>query len=167
MSEEGSGPAATILLVDDEADILTAMRRYLERRLPSIEVITAHSGPEALEALAAREVHLVITDYRMPAMDGLAFMTEVARRSPATLRMMMTAYPDMDLAIRAVNEQKVCYFFVKPVDPTELAKAVADALDQARRDLLRDEALREADALVKDLWSLAGRPSQEGGRNGP
>jgi DNA-binding NtrC family response regulator len=165
MSEEGSEPAATILLVDDEADILTAMRRFLERRLPSIEVVTAHSGPEGLEALAARAMHLVITDYRMPEMDGMEFMAEVARRSPATLRMMMTAYPDMDLAIRAVNEQKVCYFFVKPVEPMELAKAVADALDRARRDRLRDQVLQEADALVKDLWSLAGRSPYEGARD--
>ena len=91
-----------ILCVDDEIDVLNALRREL--RKVADEVLTATSGKEGLEVLASREVAVVISDMRMPEMDGAQFLHGVLELQPETFRILLTGYSDIDATIAAVTD---------------------------------------------------------------
>ena len=75
-------PQRTILLVDDEPDILLSIKVLLERSPMGLEVVTASSGAEGLEVLRSREVDLVISDFKMPGMDGIEFLMQAHQLKP-------------------------------------------------------------------------------------
>jgi DNA-binding NtrC family response regulator len=118
----------TVLAVDDEEDILHTLAQYLEEALPGVRVETAGSGAAGLARLERGAVDLVISDYRMPGMDGLAFLRHVRERAPGLPRILMTAYPDAELAVQAINLAHIDRFLVKPVEPDQLAAAVEELL---------------------------------------
>lgn len=105
-----------VLLVDDEPDILESMELVLLRDLPEVPVVTARSGAQALEIIRSRDVGVVVTDYKMPGMDGLALTREIRKLRPEMPIMMMTAYPDPSLATKAVTEYGVGLMVAKPFD---------------------------------------------------
>ena len=115
----------SILVVDDEEDILLTLRAFLEGVMGA-KVVTARSGAEALEKMAkAKEpFDLVISDYRMPAMDGLHFLRRAGEMRPEAPRVLLTAYPDTRLAIDAVNQARIVRFLTKPIDPDKLQGVV-------------------------------------------
>jgi CheY-like chemotaxis protein len=115
-----------VLLVDDEPDNLHVLSALLDE---TCEVHTADSGARAL-ALVDRgpAFAAVISDQRMPGMTGMELLIEMSRRSPDTVRMMLTAYSDLGPMIAAVNEGSVYRFFLKPWSPEEMRSAVADAV---------------------------------------
>jgi DNA-binding NtrC family response regulator len=115
-------------VVDDEEDILTAVRVFLEGSLP-IDVQVASSAEVALEALrSGARFDLVLSDYRMPGMDGLRFLEQAKISRPEVPRILMTAFPDMKLAIQALNRAGILKFITKPVSPDDLVQIVAAAL---------------------------------------
>lgn len=122
----------TVLVVDDEPDILSTLASYLGERLDA-KIEAFEAGPPALERVEAGGVDLLLTDFRMPDMDGL----ELVRRShdaiPDLGTMMITAYPDTDLAIRAINEGRIMHFFVKPPDPERLGTIIKEYLSDLQR----------------------------------
>lgn len=132
----------TILLVDDEPDILDAVESTLESYLPGCTILKAASGPEALDILRQQKVHVILSDYRMPAMDGLQFLEEARSISPHAVRIMITAYPDLDLALRALNEEHVMNFITKPVAADRLVAVVREAL------AVRKDAAAQARAVA-------------------
>lgn len=135
---------AKVLLVDDEEDILSAAKAYLEGAL-SVEVQTATSGPAALQIIRSGwSPDLVLSDYRMPIMDGLRLLTEVGKLLPDRPRVLMTAYPDMQLAIVALNEARISRFLTKPIDPGRLESEVREMLETSRRARSGAKALRRA-----------------------
>lgn len=111
-----SRTAKTVLIVDDEEDILESLASLFEAAIPDIEVTTATSGPEALDFLRQRPVDLIISDYKMPSMNGVEFLSEAERLHPETPRLMITAYPDPDLAAQAVRKAHVALLISKPFD---------------------------------------------------
>ncbi len=137
-----------VLVVDDEPDILGSFKTFVEGCLSGVQVITAASADEALEILDEADPALVVSDLRMPGMDGLAFLTEVAERRPNTPRILMTAYPDLDAALDAKNVADVDRFLTKPVDPLELVPLIYDLLQERYRSLEREAAFERALALL-------------------
>lgn len=139
--------AQTILIVDDEDDIREAIARTLQAYLEDVVVEQAASGPKALEFLETHPVDLILTDYRMPLMTGLEFLAKARAVAPNVPRIMLTAYPDLDLAIRALNEEHILNFITKPIQSETLLQVVSGALTE--RQIRRDKARALAKALSR------------------
>lgn len=126
-------PSATLLLVDDEANILSSLRRLF--RPLGYRLLTAESGEEALELLAAEPVDLIVSDMRMPGMNGAQLLAAAAERWPDTVRILLTGYADMSSTIEAINLGRIHRYVSKPWDDNELKLIVRDALDHRRLKL--------------------------------
>ena len=147
-----------ILAVDDDAAVVAAVVRDLRARYGGdYRVLRATSGAEALEILADqvlkdRSLAAVVSDQRMPGMTGIEVLEEVRRQSPDTKLLLLTAYADTDVAIRAINDIALDYYLMKPWDPPE------DRLYPVLDDLLRDWANAHPDRdaevrVVGHRWS--------------
>ncbi len=143
----------TVLFVDDEAGILGALKR-LTRGEP-YRVLTAQSGREALAALDAERVDLVVTDQRMPEMTGTELLQKVKERSPETLRVILSGYADAASIVEAINRGEVFRFLTKPWNDSELKAAIRQCLElgslarQKQEMAIKIEALNAL--LSKDL----------------
>lgn len=126
-----------LLFVDDEVNILKALRRLF--RSAEYEVHTAQSGLEGLVILEQTPIDLVISDMRMPHMNGAEFLTEVAQRWPETVRVLLTGYADIESTVAAVNKGRIYCYISKPWEDHELKILVGNAVDQKR---LREERQR-------------------------
>lgn len=124
-----------ILVVDDEPDILTSLKDVLLAHLGDVKVLTAPSGKAALPLVKKEDIDLVIADYRMPGMDGLEFLTKCRELAPHVPRILITAYPELDAAVRAINEAQIQNFLTKPLMPDALMQAVNAALVKGRQGL--------------------------------
>jgi len=124
----GEAPVYTILCVDDEVNILATLRRLLKRR--GYEVLTAESGAAGLQILQETPVHLVISDMRMPEMDGAAFLHTVRQQWPDTVRLLLTGFADIPSIINAINNGEIYRYITKPWDEAELLLTVRRALER-------------------------------------
>ena len=143
-----------ILCVDDERNVIEGLKLNLSKQYT---VLTAVSGREGLEILAKRDdVAVVVSDMRMPEMDGAQFLAEVRRKAPDTVRTLLTGYSDIDAAIRAVNEGQVFRFLMKPCSPEHLIATIAAGVQQyrlitAEREVLQKTLVGSVKALVEVL----------------
>jgi len=153
--ENGLFRRQTVLLVDDETDILESLKLVLETFLYEVEVVTADSGRHALEVLDKRPVDLVVSDYRMPEMNGLEFLGEARRRHPSVPRILVTAYPQLDIALRAIKEAAIENFVTKPFDSQHFLAVVGSVLYERRAQELRSRSL----ARSLELFGGRMRPS--------
>ena len=116
----------SILLVDDEPENLDVLAALLEE---TYEVYTAVDGADALEVIdSVGTVDLIIADQRMPRMTGVELMSLVAEQAPETVRIVLTAYSDVEPMLEAINKGAVYRFLLKPFDSTEIRSIVKDAL---------------------------------------
>lgn len=121
---------ARILCVDDEPKVLEGLERVLHRKC---SLLTATSGEEALRLLdGADPIDVIVSDMRMPRMNGAALLAECRKRSPDTVRLLLTGQTDLDSAISAVNDGHVFRFLTKPCPPTVFVEALTAALEQHR-----------------------------------
>lgn len=118
----------TILLVDDEVNIQNALERTLVE-LDNVTIFKASSGQEALEKLAKTDVHLIISDERMPGMSGVEFLKTAKEKYPEAMRIILTGYADIKAAISAINEGEIYRYLTKPWDDEELFITVRQALE--------------------------------------
>ena len=123
---------ASVLFVDDEERILRSLRMQFRGRY---EVLTAGSGSDALDIVRSRSVHAVVSDQRMPGMLGAELLSRVREISPATMRLLLTGYSDMQAIVASVNEGEIFRFIEKPWQAQRLAEAVEQAVQVARREL--------------------------------
>ena len=138
---------ARILVVDDEPGIREVMRSALERLRTPTRVDVAASGEEASALLDAAAYDLVVSDYRMGAMSGADLLERVHARTPRTLRVLVTAHGEADVAIEAVNRGHVHAFLQKPWALADLLQRL-DALLERRR-AHEAERLRRARELAR------------------
>ncbi|HWH81346.1 MAG TPA: HD domain-containing phosphohydrolase [Burkholderiaceae bacterium] len=119
-------PPWTVLCVDDEPNILSALKRSL--RTENWRVLTANGGAEALETLARESVDLIISDMRMPGMDGAQLLEQVSQRWPASIRILLTGHADMNATVAAINRGRIFRYLNKPWDDEELRATVHQGL---------------------------------------
>lgn len=137
---DDSRPKSRVLIVDDEADILDGLRDFLQAKLP-VEVVTVPNGQAGLDELRRQPIDLILSDYKMPGMNGLEFLAEAQRVRPVAARIMMTAFADLDLALQALNEARILHFFTKPIEPDQLLEVVGAILRALEATRQRDAAL--------------------------
>ncbi|WP_276663275.1 HD domain-containing phosphohydrolase [Syntrophomonas wolfei] len=146
-----------ILLVDDDEKILASYRRQLGLRL---ELFTANNAEKGWETLQKHgPMAVVISDYKMPGVDGIAFLERVKEIAPDTVRIMLTGYADIDMAINAVNQGNIFRFLTKPCPIKDFIYAIAAALEQYRlicseRELL-EQTLKGSIKLLIDILSIS------------
>lgn len=118
----------TILCVDDEQNILHALKRLLRRE--NYRVLTTSSGAEALEMLKRNDVHLVVSDQRMPDMSGTEFLSHVKDAYPHIIRIILTGYTEVDSITESINKGHIYKFFLKPWNDNSLKLEFRQALKQ-------------------------------------
>ena len=144
-----------VLVVDDDPLVLTVVAEMLQLRLGA-EVLRAATAQEGLAILSARRVDAIVSDFRMPGMQGIEFLERCGVLAPGAARVLMTGYADVAMAKGAVNEAHVDKMLLKPLNGEVLAAAVSDAIDRIAGDTHRQRAFeRAADLLDRD--SDAGR----------
>jgi len=143
-----------ILIVDDEKNLLAG----LERQLRGIfNIVTAESGLLGLRALEENgPFAVIVSDMRMPEMNGIQFLVKAGELYPDTVRMMLTGNADLETAMHAVNEGNIFRFLVKPCQKTTMKWALADGIKQyrlvlAERDLLENTLKGSVQVLTNIL----------------
>lgn len=139
-----------ILVVDDEVEIIKSLRRQFMRQY---NVNVATNAEEALEILKEKSVKVIISDQRMPGMNGSEFLAEVEKNYPDSIRMLLTGYADINAVIQAVNEGHIFRYVTKPWNPMDLDNIVGEAFEryemiEKNRDLLKK--LQKANATLEE-----------------
>jgi CheY-like chemotaxis protein len=124
------GKARKILLVDDAPDALVALERLLKRR--GYEVVSVTNAEDALKVLEQHLIHLLITDWRLPGIDGLTLAQHAQATSPQIKVLMLTAYEDAYEKARSHHPAPVDAYLTKPFDPLQLLKLVTNLLESCR-----------------------------------
>lgn len=146
-----------VLCVDDEENILKAIQRSLRKRY---EIVTAGSGPEGLEILASSEpFQVIVSDMKMPEMDGATFLRQVRKDYPKTVRILLTGFADLDSVVSAVNEGHIYRFLAKPCSAAVLAEAIDGGVQQhelmVSEKVLLEETLHGSIRALTEILALA------------
>jgi len=150
---DGAGVAARhtrILFVDDESPVLDALGNLLRKDRHRWDMAFVRSGEQALAELARAPVDIVITDMRMPGINGAALLAEVERHYPSTARLLLSGHSDPDAALRAVPVAQ--QFLSKPCDAAVLRRTIERIANL--RQLLADDAIRRAAGQLEALPSV-------------
>ncbi|MFH0785067.1 MAG: response regulator [Pseudomonadota bacterium] len=139
-----------ILFVDDEPNILNGLRRMLRSMRNEFELHFAESGKQALELINQNEFDVVVSDMRMPGMDGSELMTEIQKSHPHSIRIMLTGQADEESTLRTIGV--VHQFLAKPCDPEKLKNILIRA--SALHRLMIDGKLKEIISGIDSLPSL-------------
>jgi putative nucleotidyltransferase with HDIG domain len=139
-----------ILFVDDEPRVLDGLRRMLHCMAEEWDMTFVESGESAIQALCKQPFDVIVTDMRMPRMNGAQLLREVVRRWPSTVRFILSGYSDQQLILQTVTLAH--QYLNKPCDPQRLKAAIARAC--SLRDKLEDETVRSITARLRSLPAL-------------
>lgn len=145
---------ARLLFVDDEARIVNLLRMSFRSEY---EVFTATAGHEALQIIAARPIDVIVSDQRMPQMLGIELLDEVRKRSPGTMRILLTGYSDLAAIVGSVNQGEVFRFISKPWNQEEIKATIAEAV-QAARETHAQAASAAADSVKPSSFGTGALP---------
>ncbi len=143
---------ATILIVDDEPAILDVLKDMLE--LEGYSCMVANSAEQGIETLKLISADLVLSDIRMPQMDGIEFLGFVADSYPDTVRMALSGYSDKDRVLNAVNEGDIQGFFAKPWDSRELLCTISSALENKNTKAEQHQYVKNVEEQRDEAVSL-------------
>src|SRR4051812_40849993 len=145
-----SEPSYRLLVVDDEPLALNLAKRVFETE-SDIALHSATSAVRALEMAMVHDIDLVITDQRMPEMTGLQFLARVREVRPRALRVLLTAFPDTSVALKAINEGLLYRFILKPWEPEDMRVTVRRALETKRLSDEHDRLVNQLKTSYDDL----------------
>lgn len=140
-----------LLCVDDEQDNVDALERLFRKKF---EVLKATSGKEGLEILKDHDVSVIISDQRMPQMEGVQFLKKSIDICPEAIRILLTGYTDIDSVIGAINNGEVYKYMTKPWDPVDLLNTTEKASEKftLRRELQQKN--KELEVAYEELKTL-------------
>jgi response regulator RpfG family c-di-GMP phosphodiesterase len=142
-----------LLIVDDEPNVCDSVHDLLRREF---RVLKANSAQEGYKIMQEEEVHIIMTDQRMPQITGVELLTRVKSKYPQAVRMLFTGYADLESIIAAINQGHIYQFLKKPWQPEELEDAVRHAASEYDR---LTEAAAEREELLEEVESLQERVS--------
>jgi len=148
----GNPDMHSVLFVDDEVNILKAIQRLL--RHGGWNVLTASRPADALEMIEAEGVQVVVSDQRMPEMSGVDFLAAVRERHPDLVRMMLTGYTEMNIAVEAINRGEIYRLITKPWNDEELKATLRQAFDHfdLKQEIKRlNQVTREQNFKLQDM----------------
>jgi putative nucleotidyltransferase with HDIG domain len=151
-----------VLFVDDEVNILKALARLF--RQEPVRVYTASSASDALALLGAESIQVVVSDQRMPGVPGVKLLAQVRERFPEVVRIMLTGYTEIDVAVDAINHGEIYRMLTKPWDDQELRATVRQALDDwSMRDEIRrlNRVTQAQNTALQDLNASLERNVEE------
>jgi len=149
---ETQDTSATILFVDDEANILSSLKRLF--RPFGYHIFTAEGGAQGLEIMGREKVDLVVSDMRMPEMNGAQFLEKVRERWPDTVRILLTGYAEIGATIDAINKGQIYRYVSKPWEDNDITLIVKHALQQKmleREKLRLEELTRKQNDELREL----------------
>ncbi|MBU6953287.1 HD domain-containing phosphohydrolase [Hahella sp. HN01] len=171
-SPDSASPAASdadvdyVLFVDDEKPILSSIQRLLRKQ--DFKCLFAESGADGLKILESQRVDLVISDMRMPNMDGAQFLSQVKARWPLTVRMLLTGHSDISATVTALNEGGIYRYISKPWDDENLIEVIHEGLrirrlEREKKRLLNvtQQQNRELQKFNKDLEKMVAARTEE------
>lgn len=139
MSETVLDNKPSVLFVDDEKNILSSLKRLF--RNEGYDIYLANSGKEGLDVLETNNINLVISDMRMPEMDGAQFLEAVYTKWPDTIRILLTGYSEISSTIDAINKGNIYKYISKPWEENDIKQTVRNALESKKIELERDRLL--------------------------
>ena len=132
----------SILFVDDESNILSSYRRTLHNKFTVTTLTSANEALELLKTSPKERFAVIVSDFKMPEMTGLEFLTKAHKIVPDTVRVMLTGYADIDTSIAAINEGEIFRFLTKPCPPVTLVEALNSCTEQYQLIMSEKELLR-------------------------
>jgi len=157
----------SVLIVDDDPALLQALPQALRLRMGGVTVETAESAAAALERIAVQDYDAIVTDIKMPGMDGLALLAEIRTRRPDTPTLIITGHGENELVVRALRGG-ACDFIQKPIDRGYFVAALYRAIwahVQNRKAKDRQQALEScAEELERIVQKLEREPGAVSGR---
>jgi len=139
-----------LLIVDDEIEITKSLQRQFRKQY---NVFLTNSPLEAIDIMTQHEIHVVISDQRMPQMTGVEFFSKIKNDHPDAIRLILTGYTDIEAIVDAINDGNVYRYVAKPWNPTELENIISDAFEKynlvIENKLLLD-AFTKANELLED-----------------
>jgi DNA-binding NtrC family response regulator len=141
-----------VLIVDDEENILHALTRLFRKE--KYDILTAKSGAEGLEIMEEHNVDLIISDLKMPIMNGVEFLAQAKERNPDALRIMLTGQADIKAMLDAIDQGEVYRFLLKPWNDDELRITIKQALEfyyvqKENKSLIR--TVKRQDRILDEL----------------
>jgi phosphoserine phosphatase RsbU/P len=141
-----------ILFVDDETDILSSLNRFLRKE--PYKKLFAENGSQALELIESTDIAIIVSDLRMPEMNGLELINKVKKRNPGILRLILSGSQDIDMIIESINTGEVFRFIPKPVEPYSFKKILNDAIDYHYLIAEREELFNELSIKNQELTKV-------------
>jgi response regulator RpfG family c-di-GMP phosphodiesterase len=138
----------TLLVVDDEPDVCDSVHDLLRREF---RVLKARSAAEGYKLMENNEVHIIMTDQRMPQVTGVELLSRIRQGHPTAVRMLFTGYADFDSIISAINQGHIFQFLKKPWQPEELEAAVREAAREYDRLVEQAEQMNHLHSEISQL----------------
>jgi DNA-binding NtrC family response regulator len=147
----------SVMIVDDDAMVLTALRTFLELDTP-FRVLSHGNPQQALEELQHETPSVIVADFMMPGMDGITFLRRTRELLPFSARILLTGYAGKENAIRAINEAGLYYYLEKPWDNEHLKLVIRNGIERstlftelAARITALEDAHRELNGMRRRL----------------
>src|ERR1700741_3630255 len=140
-----------LLIIDDEPNVCDSVQDLLRREF---RVLKANSAQEGYRLMQEEEVHIVMSDQRMPQITGIEMLTKLKARHPHAIRMLFTGFADLESIIAAINQGHIFQFLKKPWQPEDLLAAVREAAEEYERLVDRAE---QVELLRKEIYQLHDR----------
>ena len=142
-----------LLILDDEPNVIKAIKRLLFDT--DYKIYTASTSKDAMQIFDEHEIQLVISDYRMPEMNGVEFLSRIKKLYPNTVRMILSGYADVQAVVEAINDGQVYKFIAKPWNDQELLTTIMRAFEQYKLKQENEKLYAELENRNKELQEAA------------